>query len=751
MVGASTTGGVPGSGVWGAGAGVAIRAQRRVQCAEESLGRANAAKFVEKLCQYPGNPEIIAQAQQHILQAHAERLSVETGKAVTVEDITAGRAPRPKVLDMFAGGGAIPLEALRLGCEAYALDLNPVAHIIQLCTLVYPQKYGKPDSTAKGSAKDGTWAGLAAEVEHWGKWVLEKVRAEIGDLYPSIPDPEFDHAAAPKDSRGKAIFTEPQHVMSFAEDRQLTLAEHPKADGSRTGTGFLTPVAYLWTRTVRCKNPACGATVPMVKQTWLCKKKDRFVAMRVVAPQGEKCVRFEVVEAHTESGLGFDPEAHSKGGNATCPFCGSVADVDYVKAEGCSKRMGIQPMSVVSVRVGRAGKVYLSADNTQTCFPPEELLGRRLQKLCSETRITVPTERVEPNPRSMDTHLFGLTTWADHFTTRQLLGQIGFLQGIREAEGEMRRLSFDPGQIEAIVAMLACAVDKLADFNSTLSTLKPGGGRGIVHTFGRQALPMIYDFAEANPLNAESACWVGCMSEIVGNIEDLSFHGEARVVRGTATATEWPDASFDAILTDPPYYDNVTYSNLADFFYVWLKRSFGHLKPEHFASEATPKKNEAIAAYYRHDGDKSRSRKFYEQMMEKSFREAFRILKPGGLLTVIYAHKTTLGWSTLVDALRRSGFVVVEAWPIDTETKSRLVAMDTASLASSITLVARRREGSESGSYGRKSSAGIGANRPRARRDALADGYHRCRPHHRRRRCRAARIYSFRPCRICQR
>src|SRR5713101_4754476 len=156
-----------------------------------SLGRANAAKFVERLCKYPGDSRVIAEAQQHILEAHAERLSVERGERVSVEDILQGRAPRPKVLDMFAGGGAIPLEALRLGCEAYALDLNPVAHIIELCTLVYPQKYGKPDPTAKSSAKDGTWAGLAEEVRYWGQWVLEKVKAEIGDLYPTIPDPSY--------------------------------------------------------------------------------------------------------------------------------------------------------------------------------------------------------------------------------------------------------------------------------------------------------------------------------------------------------------------------------------------------------------------------------------------------------------------------------------------------------------------------------------------------------------------------------
>jgi REP element-mobilizing transposase RayT len=199
-----------------------------------SLGRANAAKFVERLCKYPGDARVIAEAQQHILEAHAERLTqesrIENGGTgilpVTVEDILQGRAPRPKVLDMFAGGGAIPLEALRLGCEAYALDLNPVAHIIELCTLVYPQKYGKPDATTKGSAKDGTWAGLAEEVRYWGQWVLKKVKAEIGDLYPPIPDPSYQKPGGPGFQPGSAR-SQPGHSQLVQGDLFITRRNLP--------------------------------------------------------------------------------------------------------------------------------------------------------------------------------------------------------------------------------------------------------------------------------------------------------------------------------------------------------------------------------------------------------------------------------------------------------------------------------------------------------------------------------------------
>ncbi len=211
----------------------------------DSLARANAARFVERLCKYPGDPQVIAEAQRHILETHAERLTQETGKAITVEDIIEGRAPRPKVLDMFAGGGAIPLEALRLGCEAYALDLNPEAHIIELCTLVYPQKYGKPDKNAKGSVKDGTWAGLAEEVRYWGNWVLERVKSEIRDFYPPIPDP-----TAPKVKQPLGQAQLEMTGKGFEHKGQQRFAVE-------TPPGYLTPIAYLWTRTVRCKNPTC--------------------------------------------------------------------------------------------------------------------------------------------------------------------------------------------------------------------------------------------------------------------------------------------------------------------------------------------------------------------------------------------------------------------------------------------------------------------------------------------------------------
>ncbi|MBN2133796.1 MAG: DUF1156 domain-containing protein [Sedimentisphaerales bacterium] len=728
----------------------AAKAERVANGKKKGLNRKAAKEFVTKLCRYPKTdptkPEdikikreteqAIADAQQHILEAHPDRLTAElaearkTGKPpawvdefkfkgdkVTYDDIVAGRAPRPRVLDMFAGGGAIPLEALRLGCEAYALDLNPVAHIIELCTLVYPQKYGKPDPNVRGmtgpKGPDGhpTWGGLAAEVRYWGHWVLDRVRKEIGDLYPPIPDPAV--WATPPEiafdrTTGEWKVTKPgkpkrsvnvEDVSPTAGKQATMYGDDDDEDGEGAGVrvmlppGFLQPVAYLWTRTVRCKNPACGATVPLVRQTWLCKKAKRNVALQMHAPQKAKRVRFEVVESETESGLGFDPAAFSKGGNATCPFCGTVADIDYVKSEGCATRMGTQPMAVVCTRLGRQGKVYLATDDLPTLLSPDDDAIRcRTTDLCQRTAMTVPDEPcVRTGGNQMAVLHYGMNTFGDLFSPRQMLSLLTFTATVHSPDPEFSLVS--KGHSISLGASLGLVVSRLANFSCSLCTWFYDGGRGVKHVFARQALPMVWDFAETNPFYGPAASWSTCATTVSDELDALVDVAKSTptVWRGSATANPVGSQTIDSVVTDPPYYDNVFYANISDFFYVWLKRTVGHLFPDHFGSAGTPKKQEVVADAARHAGDKKKAVVFYEDMMARSLAEAHRALKPGGTLAVVYAHKTTLGWSTLVDALRRAGFVVVEAWPLDTENTSRMVAMDSAALASSILLVGRKR------------------------------------------------------------
>jgi putative DNA methylase len=499
--------------------------------------------------------------------------------------------------------------------------------------------------------------------------------------------------------------------------------------------GYLLPVAYLWTRSVRCKNPICRATVPLVRQTWLCKKKGRYVALKMVAQASSlsmhqqdanitgKRVRFEAVEATSEQGLGFDPAGFSKGGNATCPFCGTVADSGYVKAEGQAGRLSShQMMAIVCTRPGRQGKIYLAVEQVSSLLkdtgkmpvPLEDEIKRRLEALCQRSGLTVPSEPIEANPRSMDTQHFGFATWADLFTPRQMLCLLTFVAAVREAYQEMvgqaSGLSdtgkmpvpprYDAERAKAVGTYLATAMNREAEDSSSLCRWNPNAEK-MQGTFGRQALPMVWDFCEISPFGNSVGDWSSLIDLQINGIEGATqFAGlPAHVSRGSATTLPWPDASFDAVITDPPYYDNVDYAKLADFFYVWLRRTISHSYPEHFASEGTPKKSEIVADPVRHSGSKEKARQAYERMMAQSFAEANRVLKPGGQMVVVYAHKTTLGWATLVDALRRAGFTVTEAWPLDTEMKSRLVAMETASLASSIFLVACKREGVATGSY----------------------------------------------------
>lgn len=649
---------------------------------------AESAKFVQRLSQYPGDSAIMAEAEQHIIESHAERLSEESGKTVTVNEIKEGHAPRPRVLDMFAGGGAIPLEALRLGCESYALDLNPVAHIIQLCTLVYPQKYFAANKLSHGSAKDKTWAGLVEEVRYWGQWLLERVNNNIGDLYPTAPDPK---------ARPQELLIEAQPKLYEDDVKQPKLV----ARGD-----LLNPVAYLWTRTVKCKNPSCEAMVPLVRQTWLCKKKDRYVALKIVAPHGNKYARFELVEAATEDALGFDPAGFSRGGNAACPFCGTVVDIDYVKNEGWAGRIGYQPMALVASRPGARGKVYLSADQLSV-FALNESISTRIRELCESADLTIPDERIAGLPDTSSENSLGITVrpyglrhWADLFTDRQMLMLLTFSAATREAHQRMIEQGYDEGCAKAVATYLATAIDRQAE-NSSILCRWNAIAEKMQGTFGRQALPMVWDFCETSPFGGSVGDWVSIINLQANGIEGAAMfcNFPGNVYRGSATNLPWSDGFFDAVITDPPYYDNVPYADISDFFYVWLKRTIGHLYPEHFATEGTPKKKEAVANSIRYGGDKEKAKQAYEGMMAKAFAEAQRVLKPGGLMTVVYAHKTMLGWTTLVNALRESGFTVTEAWPLDTEMKTRMRGMESAALASSIFLIARKREGAETGHY----------------------------------------------------
>jgi putative DNA methylase len=428
------------------------------------------------------------------------------------------------------------------------------------------------------------------------------------------------------------------------------------------------------------------------------KKSDRSVALRPVPDREAMHVTYEVVEARTASGLDFKPE-FSQEGSTTCPLCGASVDREYAVAQANAGRMASELMAaVVPSAVGR-GKAYLGSEVSADHLLPDEDRIFAARADLAEYGLEAPDEPIAKGGLGVRVPRYGMTSFGHLFTNRQLVMLLTLCKLVREAHQAMLDEGYEPDQASAVATYLAFVIDRVAPYHSTLSAWH--SMRELTNSvFARQTLSMTWDYAEANPFGGSSGDLGLHLGSIVKVIEHCARVGQpARVIRASATDLPLEDGEFDVVITDPPYYDNVGYSDISDFFYVWLKRSIGELYPEHLGGELTPKRSEIVASPNRHDGDSEVARKFYEDMMFRAFAEARRVLKPDGILVCVYAHQTTLGWATLIEAVRRSGFVVVEAWPLDTEMPVRRRARGSAALASSIFLVARPRKDDVTGDW----------------------------------------------------
>ena len=662
-----------------------------------------------------------------------------------------GRAPR--VLDPFAGGGAIPLEAMRLGCETTAVDINPVAWFILKCTLEYPQQLagktyplpefivdddafmeafykahphlvGRTKKTKKQKEKEEKQPGffdkpdsgripkadLAWHVRAWGQWVLKNARRELARFYPTYADFEPIPGGHPKPYE-----KQPMRLVDLLEDGtpdskalNAEFSEEYLHDKSNPRWIAKPTLAYLWARTVACKN--CRAVVPLLKTRWLC-KKDKKRVLLTMTPNAE------------DTGVVFGIEANVpvKGGNtaqrreydkqigggtmsrsgAKCPCCGTIMTMEDIRLEGKAGCLGLINTAVVVE--GQKSKEFRSPtehENKVICIVQENV---------SSYFTKVPFGRPdEPTPkgglgasRAFSVDGYGFNQWHMLFTPRQLL-TIGTLTQKLSA---INFTIYNPHWAEAIISYLACILNKVADYNSAFVAWQPKGAKGS-NTFQRWALPMKWDFTENNILDSDSGGWLAVTdwiaNPIEGALKEATQDAPLPTVLKTSaiTLSDTEKEEMDIIITDPPYYDAIPYSDLMDFFYIWLRRMLSNISidyKEAFQSSLSPKwdhnanDGELIDDASRHGADRAKSKQVYEEGMYRVFLRCFSMLKSNGRLVIVFAHKEPAAWETLASALIRAGFVVDGSWPIQTEMANRTRGLSSAALASSVWLVCKKR------------------------------------------------------------
>jgi putative DNA methylase len=602
-----------------------------------------------------------------------------------------GRAPR--VLDPFAGGGAIPLEAMRLGCDVTAVDINPVAWFILKGTLEYPQKLaGQTRPLPKFALESGAF--METFLKGTGKLSKKQVEKELAQYQRGLfPPPEADLA---------------WHVRAWGwwvlqRARKDLERFYPTVDGKPA-------VAYLWARTITCKN--CRATIPLLKTRWLCKKHDKRIVL-TMEPNADKTGVVYGVQNNVPNvgGNGAQKREHDKRvatgtmsrSGVTCPCCGMIMTMEDIRQIGQGCGLGLTPTaSIVESSTGKAYRLPSDAE-IQAVKDAKESVEEIFKKI----PFGLPNEQT-PGPagsrlNSSSLRFYGLNKWSDLFTPRQSITLGYFVMAVRSAHAALTEAGYSDHWISAILTYSYCSISRLADRDSQLCTWQMGAEK-IGHTFARFAFPITWDFVEVMPWADSSGGFGQAVEWVAKTIEHLTkglgSSLEPRLIN--QSATQAIPESLDVVLTDPPYYDAISYSDLMDFFYIWMRRTVSGLTPE--LTEAvreplTPKWDassnlgELMDNPSRYGVDKAASKAIYELGMSEVFSRCFQALVPDGRLVVVFAHKNPDAWETLVAAIIRSGFVVDGSWPIQTEREMRMRAQSSAALSSSVWLVCRKRSG----------------------------------------------------------
>ncbi|GAA6736835.1 DUF1156 domain-containing protein [Thermus oshimai] len=633
-------------------------------------------RLIEKLVQWENttNEALLEEARQEIWKSW-QRACRDNAHHPRAEELFNPKR-LPAFHDPFAGGGALPLEAQRLGLEAYASDLNPVAVLINKAMIEIPPRFANrppvnPEARAKKALMEREWKGaqgLAEDVRYYGRWMRDEAEKRIGHLYPKVK-------------------VTPEMAQDRPDLKPLVGQE-------------LTVIAWIWARTVRSPNPAFAhVEVPLASTFMLSTKPGKEAYVEPVI-EGDS-YRFTV-----KVGKPKDPEAAKLGTSAgkrsafRCLLSGVPIPYDYIRAEGRAGRMGARLMAIVAE--GPKGRVYLPP------VPEHKEIARQ----------AVPTWKPDiplpDNPRDFKTPLYGISTYGDLFTPRQLVALTTFADLVGEAMEKVRQDALAAGlpddetplreggtgaraYAEAVGMYLGLALSRLSDIQNSLCAWENTKTQ-VRHLFTRQAVPMLWDFGENNVFGDAAGDYMVSLENMLRALEKVPC---VEVGQSNQADASTQTVSINKIVsTDPPYYDNIGYADLSDFFYVWLRRSLRSVFPDLFATVAVPKAEELVATPYRH-GSKEKAEKFFLEGMTKALSRLAEQAHPAFPVTIYYAFKQSeseengearrTGWETFLEAVIRAGFSITGTWPMRTELGNRMVGMGTNALASSIVLVCRQR------------------------------------------------------------
>ncbi|MGH7391485.1 MAG: DUF1156 domain-containing protein [Candidatus Rokuibacteriota bacterium] len=642
--------------------------------------------------------ETVLQAARDEIWASWRRACAENADHPRAKELF-DRKKLPAFHDPFAGGGALPLEAQRLGLESYASDLNPVAVLINKAMIEIPPKFaGKPPVNPEARKDKSLFArewkgaqGLAEDVRHYGQWMRDEAEKRIGKLYPKV-----------------------EVTAEMAKGRPDLKPYVGKS---------LTVIAWLWARTVKSPNPAFAQVdVPLASTFMLSTKAGKEAYVEPVIEDGG--YRFVVrIGKPKDGGEAKNGTKLSRGANFRCLMSGTPIAADYIKAQGKAGRIGARLMAIVAG--GDRGRVYLAPT------PEDE---RAAHKAKPEWK---PDVEFFQQALGFRVGNYGMTKWSDLFTDRQLAALTTFSDLVCEAREDIRRDALAAGlpddvtplrdggtgasaYADAVGMYLGMSISKMADAQSSLCRWKTTMDQSIA-TFGRQALPMVWDYSEANVFGEMAGDPLVSLKNMMRVIDSVPGTLAGKVVQADAQSQALSDGS--VVSTDPPYYDNIGYADLSDFFYVWLRRSLRPVFPDLFGTLAVPKAEELVATPYRH-GSKEKAETFFLDGMTRAMHRLAEQAHPAFPVTIYYAFKqsesdteagtASTGWETFLDAVIRAGFSTSGTWPMRTELGNRMRGMDSNALASSIVLVCRKREASAPTATRREFLTALKAELPQA-------------------------------------